>query len=306
MIRQKTLKNSIKCRGVGLHTGKRVNLTLRPAPANKGIVFFRTDVSPTERIAAHCGNVTSTDLSTTIATSPTRPSISTIEHLMSAFKGLGIDNAYVDVDGPEIPIMDGSAGPFVFLIQSAGIVEQDKFKRTVRIKKAYTYKRGDSFIRIEPYNGFKIDYSIDFNHPVFKDKPASVSLDFKSTSYIQDISRARTFGFVDQIEALLKKGLCKGGSVNNAIVIDDYHIVNEDGLRYNDEFVRHKALDCLGDISLFGATILGKITAHKSGHQMNTMLTKCLIADPSLYEVVVSGSEENDFTEVPQTLAMGF
>lgn len=306
MIRQTTLKNSIKCRGVGLHTGKRVNLTLRPAPTNEGIVFFRTDVSPTERIAAHCGNVTSTDLSTTIATSPTRPSVATIEHLMSAFAGLGIDNAYVDIDGPEVPIMDGSAAPFVFLIQSAGKVDQHRLKRVVRVKKPCIYRKDDKFIKIEPYNGFKIDYSIDFNHPVFNDKPASISLDFKDTSYIQDISRARTFGFVDQIEALLKKGLCKGGSVNNAILIDDYHIVNEDGLRYADEFVRHKALDCLGDISLFGATILGKITAHKSGHQMNTMLTKCLIADPSSYEIVINGFEDIDFPEASERLIEAF
>ena len=306
MIRQTTLKNSIKCRGVGLHTGKRVNLTLRPAPTNEGIVFFRTDVSPIERIAAHCGNVTSTDLSTTIATSPTRPSVATIEHLMSAFKGLGIDNAYVDIDGPEVPIMDGSAAPFVFLIQSAGKIEQDKYKRTIRIKKKVEYRVGDKFIRIEPYNGFKIDYSIDFNHPVFNDKPASISLDFKNTSYIQDISRARTFGFVDQIEALLKKGLCKGGSVNNAIVIDDYHIVNEDGLRYADEFVRHKALDCLGDLSLFGSTILGKITAHKSGHEMNTMLTRRLLADGSSYEVVINGFEDTDYPEASERLIEAF
>lgn len=300
MIRQTTIKNSIKCDGIGLHTGKKVRLTLRPAPTNEGIVFFRTDVTPTERIAAHCGNVTSTDLSTTIATSPTRPSISTIEHLMSAFAGLGIDNAYVDVDGPEVPIMDGSSAPFVFLIQSAGKVEQHRFKRVIRVKKQVSCEIEDKWIKIEPYNGFKIDYSIDFNHPVFNNKPASISLDFKDTSYIQDISRARTFGFVDQIEALLKKGLCKGGSVDNAILIDDYHIVNEDGLRYADEFVRHKALDCLGDLSLFGATILGKITAHKSGHQLNTALTKALIADPSSWEIVINGFEDTDFEEAPE------
>lgn len=300
MIKQTTLKNSIKCRGVGLHTGKKVNLTLRPAPTNEGIVFFRTDVSPTERIAAHCGNVTSTDLSTTIATSPTRPSVATIEHLMSAFAGLGIDNAYVDIDGPEVPIMDGSAAPFVFLIQSAGRVKQHQYRRTVRIKKKVKYAMGDKWIKIEPYDGFKIDYSIDFDHPVFNDKPLSVSLDFKDTSYIQDISRARTFGFVDQIEELLKKGLCRGGSINNAILIDKYHIVNEDGLRYSDEFVRHKALDCLGDISLFGASLLGKITAHKSGHQMNTALTKCLIADSTSYDIVSNGLENETHSDAPE------
>ena len=306
MIRQTTLKNSIKCKGIGLHTGKKVSLTLRPAPTNEGIVFFRTDVTPIERIAAHCGNVTSTDLSTTIATSPTRPSIATIEHLMSAFKGLGIDNAYVDIDGPEVPIMDGSSSPFVFLIQSAGKVEQHRYKRTIRIKKKVTYKMDDKWIKIEPYNGFKINYSIDFNHPVFNNKPAAISLDFKDTSYIQDISRARTFGFVDQIEALMEKGLCKGGSVNNAILIDDYHIVNEDGLRYADEFVRHKVLDCLGDISLFGANMLGKITAHKSGHSMNTMLTRRIIADPTSYEIVINGFEDTDFTEASESLVAAF
>ena len=306
MIRQTTLRNSTKCEGVGLHTGKKVTLTLSPAPTNEGIVFFRTDVSPTERIAAHCGNVTSTDLSTTIATSPTRPSVATIEHLMSAFKGLGIDNAYVYIDGPEVPIMDGSSSPFVFLIQSAGKVEQHRYKRTIRIKKKVSYKIDDKWIKIEPYNGFRIDYSIDFNHPVFKNKPAAISLDFKNTSYIQDISRARTFGFVDQIEALMEKGLCKGGSVNNAILIDDYHIVNEDGLRYADEFVRHKVLDCLGDISLFGANILGKITAHKSGHSMNTMLTRRIIADPSSYEIVINGFEDTDFTEASESLVAAF
>ena len=306
MIRQTTLKNSIKCKGIGLHTGKKVSLTLRPAPTNEGIVFFRTDVTPIERIAAHCGNVTSTDLSTTIATSPTRPSITTIEHLMSAFKGLGIDNAYVDIDGPEVPIMDGSSSPFVFLIQSAGKVEQHRYKRTIRIKKKVTYKMDDKWIKIEPYNGFKINYSIDFNHPVFNNKPAAISLDFKDTSYIQDISRARTFGFVDQIEALMEKGLCKGGSVNNAILIDDYHIVNEDGLRYADEFVRHTVLDCLGDISLFGANMLGKITAHKSGHSMNTMLTRRIIADPSSYEIVINGFEDTDFTEASESFVAAF
>jgi UDP-3-O-[3-hydroxymyristoyl] N-acetylglucosamine deacetylase len=292
MIRQNTIKNSIKCKGIGLHSGNSVNLTLHPAPGNEGIVFYRTDVTPHERIAAHGSNVVSTDLSTTIGNGSNRPTISTVEHLMSAFKGLGIDNVYVEVNGPEVPIMDGSAAPFVFLIQSAGILEQLKFKKLIRIKKTITIKDGDKFIRIEPYDGFKIDYSIDFDHPVFKDKPAFISLDFKDTSYIQDISRARTFGFVDQIEALLKKGLIKGGSTKNAILIDDYHIVNEEGLRYTDEFVRHKALDCLGDIGMFGASMLGKITAHKSGHDLNNRLVRALNSDYSAWEIVHNGYKE--------------
>lgn len=292
MIRQNTIKNIIKCRGIGLHSGNSVNLTLRPAPENEGIVFYRTDVTPNERIAAHCNNVVSTDLSTTIGNGANRPTISTVEHLMSAFKGLDIDNAYVDIDGPEVPIMDGSAAPFVFLIQSAGILEQSEFKRLIRIKKTITIEDGDKFIRIEPYNGFRMDYSIDFNHPVFKNKPASISVDFKHTSYIQDISRARTFGFLDQIESLLKKGLIKGASVQNAIVIDDYNIVNEDGLRYVDEFVRHKALDCLGDISMFGASMLGKITAHKSSHGLNNQLVRALASDHSAWEIAHNGFKE--------------
>lgn len=284
MIKQRTLKNEIRATGVGLHTGKKIFLTLRPAPANTGIVFRRIDLDPAVEIEAKAENVGDTTLSTTLVKGDVR--VSTVEHLLSAMAGLGIDNAIVEVSADEVPIMDGSAGPFVFLIQSAGILEQNAAKKFIRIKKEVVVTEDDKVARFKPFDGFKVTFGIDFDHPVFRGRAAKASLDFSSTSFVKEVSRARTFGFVHEIEYLRSKGLAKGGSVNNAVVIDRYRVLNEDGLRYEDEFVKHKVLDAIGDLYLLGYSLIGEFDAYKSGHSLNNRSLRTLIAQTDAWEMV--------------------
>jgi UDP-3-O-[3-hydroxymyristoyl] N-acetylglucosamine deacetylase len=284
MIRQRTLRNAIKATGVGLHTGEKVYLTLAPAPVDSGIVFRRVDLDPVVEIPACAANVGDTTLSTTLVHDGSR--VSTVEHLLSAMAGLGIDNAYVDVSASEVPIMDGSAGPFVFLIQSAGIEEQNAAKKFIRIKRPVTVEDGDKKASFLPFNGFKVSFTIDFDHPVFRDRTAHAEVDFSSTSFVKEVSRARTFGFMHEIEYLRSKGLARGGSVDNAIVVDEYRILNQDGLRYDDEFVKHKVLDAIGDLYLLGYSLIGEFRAHKSGHALNNASLRALIAQPDAWEMV--------------------
>ncbi|UTA48875.1 UDP-3-O-acyl-N-acetylglucosamine deacetylase [Simiduia sp. 21SJ11W-1] len=290
MIRQRTLKNPIRATGVGLHTGEKVYLTLKPAPVDTGIVFRRTDLNPVVEIEAKAANVGDTTLSTTLVKGDVR--VSTVEHLLSAMAGLGIDNAIVEVSASEVPIMDGSAGPFVFLIQSAGIEEQKAAKKFIRIKRPVVVKDGDKVASFLPFDGFKVTFSIDFDHPVFNGRTLNASLDFSSTSFVKEVSRARTFGFMHEIEYLRSKGLAKGGSVDNAIVVDDYRVVNEDGLRYEDEFVKHKVLDAIGDLYLLGNSLIGEFKAHKSGHALNNKSLRQLIAQEDAWEVVTFEDEK--------------
>jgi UDP-3-O-[3-hydroxymyristoyl] N-acetylglucosamine deacetylase len=284
MIRQRTLRNAIKATGVGLHTGEKVYLTLCPAPVDTGIVFRRVDLDPVVEIPGRADNVNETTLSTTLFANGEK--VSTVEHLMAAMAGLGIDNAYVDVSAPEVPIMDGSAGPFVFLIQSAGIEEQNAPKKFIRIKRKVTVEDGDKVASFLPFDGFKVSFTIDFDHPVFRDRTAHADVDFSSTSFVKEISRARTFGFMHEIEYLRSQGLARGGSVDNAIVVDEYRILNQDGLRYDDEFVRHKVLDAIGDIYLLGNSVIGEFRAYKSGHALNNASLRALIAQPDAWEMV--------------------
>jgi UDP-3-O-[3-hydroxymyristoyl] N-acetylglucosamine deacetylase len=295
MIKQRTLKNCIKATGVGLHSGKKVLVTLRPAPAHSGIVFRRIDVTPAVEIPARAENVGDTRLSTSLAKGPVR--IATVEHLLSAFAGLGIDNAYVDVSAPEVPIMDGSAGPFVFLIQSAGIEEQSAPKQFMRIKRPVAVEDGDKWARLEPFDGFKVSFSIDFDHPLFDETIKFAEVDFSTTSFVKEVSRARTFGFLKEVEMLREKDLALGGSLQNAVVIDDYRVLNEDGLRYEDEFVRHKILDAIGDLYLLGHGLIGAFRGHKSGHALNNRLLQRLLADKSAWELV----DYRDEVELPLT-----
>lgn len=290
MIKQRTLKNVIRATGVGLHTGEKIYLTLRPAAVDSGIRFRRVDLDPPVEIAAVEENVGDTRLSTTLSKDDVK--ISTVEHLLSAFAGLGIDNAYVDLSAPEVPIMDGSAGPFVFLIQSAGIEDQSAPKRFIRIKRAVVVKDGDKWARFDPFEGFKVSFIIDFNHPAFKDRTQEVTVDFSTTSFVKEVSRARTFGFMRDLEWLREKNLALGGSLNNAIVVDDYRILNEDGLRYEDEFVKHKVLDAIGDLYLLGHSLIGAFSGHKSGHALNNHLLRTLMADKSAWELVTFDNSE--------------
>ncbi|NJD08286.1 MAG: UDP-3-O-acyl-N-acetylglucosamine deacetylase [Methylococcaceae bacterium] len=291
MIKQRTLKNVIRATGVGLHTGEKVFLTLRPAAANTGIRFRRVDLPEPVVIEATPENVGETMLSTTLVHGDAK--ISTVEHLLSAFAGLGIDNAYVDVSAPEVPIMDGSAGPFVFLIQSAGIEEQDAPKRFIRIKKEVMVEDGDKWAKFEPYDGFKVTFSIDFDHPAFRRDTQVASIDFSTTSFVKEVSRARTFGFMRDIEALRKRRLALGGSMDNAIVVDNYRILNEDGLRYADEFVKHKILDAIGDLYLLGHSLIGCFVGHKSGHGLNNQLLRKLLAEKDAWESVSFTEEKS-------------
>jgi UDP-3-O-[3-hydroxymyristoyl] N-acetylglucosamine deacetylase len=289
MIRQRTLRNAIKATGVGLHTGEKVYLTLNPAPVNTGIVFRRVDLDPVLEIPARAENVGDTTLSTSLVAGDQR--VSTVEHLLSAMAGLGIDNSYIDVSAPEVPIMDGSAGPFVFLIQSAGIEEQNAPKKFIRIKHPVTVEDGDKVASFLPFDGFKVSFTIDFDHPVFHDRTAHAEVDFSSTSFVKEVSRARTFGFMHEIEYLRSKGLARGGSVDNAIVVDEYRILNQDGLRYDDEFVKHKVLDAIGDLYLLGHSLIGEFKAHKSGHALNNASLRALIAQPDAWEMVTFEDE---------------
>lgn len=284
MIRQRTLKNVIRATGVGLHTGDKVYMTLRPAPANTGIVFRRVDLAEPVEVPARPEFVGDTTLSTTLVRDGVR--IATVEHLLSAFAGLGIDNAYVDLSAPEVPIMDGSAGPFVFLIQSAGVEEQAAAKRFIRIKRVVQVEDGDKWARFEPFDGFKVDFAIEFDHPLFKRAAKRAEVDFSTTSFVREVSRARTFGFMRDIEMLRERNLALGGSLDNAIVVDEYRVLNEDGLRYEDEFVKHKILDAIGDLYLLGRSLVGAFRGHKSGHALNNRLLQELLADVDAWEEV--------------------
>jgi len=289
MIRQRTLKNVIRATGVGLHSGKKVYLTLRPAPVDTGVIFCRTDLEPMVLIPARAEHVGDTTLSTTLVKDGVR--ISTVEHLLSAMAGLGIDNAYIDINCAEVPIMDGSAGPFIFLLQSAGIEEQARPKKFIRIKRKVEVRDGDKSAALYPFAGFKVAFTIDFDHPVFRNRTQSAEVDFSSTSFVKEVSRARTFGFMSDIEQLRARDLALGGSVDNAVVVDEYRILNEDGLRYEDEFVKHKILDAIGDLYLLGRSLIGAFTGYKSGHALNNRLLRELLADSSAWEEVTYSDE---------------
>lgn len=284
MIHQRTLKNTIRATGVGLHTGKKVYLTLRPAPVNTGIIFRRTDLDDAVEIPANPENVGDTMLSTTLESNGAR--ISTVEHLLSAMAGFGIDNAYIDVSADEVPIMDGSAGPFVFLIQSAGVVSQSAPKVFIKIKKEVKIEENDKWVRFRPFNGFKVGFKIDFDHPAFNEENTSASIDFSTTSFVKEVSRARTFGFMRDVELLRENNLALGGSLDNAVVVDDYRILNEDGLRYDDECVKHKILDAIGDLYLLGHSLIGEFEGYKSGHDLNNKLLRALKAQADAWELV--------------------
>lgn len=292
MIKQRTLKNVIRATGVGLHTGKKVYLTLRPAPVETGIVFRRIDLDPPVEIKASPENVGDTSLSTTLVSGEAR--ISTVEHLLSAIAGLGIDNAYVDVSAPEVPIMDGSAGPFVFLVQSAGIIEQNAPKKFIRITKAVEIKEEDKWARFDPFDGFKVGFTIDFDHPVFQAGPQKAELDFSTTSFVKEVSRSRTFGFMRDFETLRSKNLALGGSLDNSIAVDDHRILNEDGLRYEDEFVKHKILDAIGDLYLLGHSLIGAFSGYKSGHALNNKLLRQLVSVTDAWEEVTFEDDEEN------------
>jgi len=284
MIKQRTLKNVIRATGVGLHTGKKILLTLRPAPANSGIIFRRIDLDVPVEIEARPDNVGDTMLSTSLVKGDVK--ISTVEHLLSALAGFGIDNAYIDLSSDEVPIMDGSAGPFVFLIQSAGVDEQNAVKRFMRIKERVRVEDNDKWAMFEPFEGFKVGFTIEFDHPMFHDGNCKAEIDFSTTSYVKEVSRARTFGFMRDVELLRKNNLALGGSLDNAIVVDDYRILNEDGLRYEDECVKHKILDAIGDLYLLGHSLIGSFTGFKSGHALNNRLLRELLAKESAWELV--------------------
>jgi UDP-3-O-[3-hydroxymyristoyl] N-acetylglucosamine deacetylase len=289
MVRQRTLRNAIRATGIGLHTGEKVHLTLSPAAVDTGIIFRRVDLEPVVEIPARAQNVGDTQLSTCLMANDQR--VSTVEHLMAAMSGLGIDNACIDVSAPEVPIMDGSAGPFVFLIQSAGIEEQEAPKKFVRVKRKVTIEDGDKVASLLPFDGFKISFTIDFDHPVFRDRSAHAEVDLSGNAFVREISRARTFGFMHEIEYLRSRGLARGGSVENAIVVDDYRILNQEGLRYDDEFVRHKVLDAVGDLYLLGNSLIGEFRAYKSGHALNNAILRALIARPDAWEMVTFEDE---------------
>jgi UDP-3-O-[3-hydroxymyristoyl] N-acetylglucosamine deacetylase len=282
MIKQRTPKKVIQATGVGLHSGEKVLLTLHPAPINTGIIFRRTDLSPVVEIPASYKHVSDTMLCTSLQHQGVK--VATVEHLLSALAGLGIDNAYVDINAPEIPIMDGSAAPFVFLIQSAGIREQSAAKRFIRILKPLRIEENGKYVQFLPYNGYKITFTIDFDHPVFNVRPQTVDFDFSSTSYVKEVCRARTFGFLSDYEKLRESDLAKGGSLDNAVVVDNYRVINEDGLRFDDEFVKHKVLDAIGDLYLLGSGLIGAFEGYKSGHELNNKLLRKLIAEQDAWE----------------------
>lgn len=284
MLRQRTLKTAIRTTGVGLHTGARVELVLRPAGVDTGIVFHRVDLPDAVTLPARAENVGDTRLSSTLRRDGV--SVSTVEHLMSALAGLGIDNLHVDVAGPEIPIMDGSAYPFVYLLQSAGLAEQPAAKRYLRVAAPVEVRDGDKWARFDPFPGFKLDFTIDFPHPVFGSENRHVVVDFAEHSYVKEVARARTFGFMQDVEAMRAAGLALGGSLHNAIVLDETRILNSEGLRFDNEFVRHKMLDAIGDLYLLGHPLIGQYTAYKPGHALNNALARALLAAPDAAQTV--------------------
>ncbi|HEU4773486.1 MAG TPA: UDP-3-O-acyl-N-acetylglucosamine deacetylase [Lysobacter sp.] len=291
MLRQRTLKNVIRATGVGLHSGEKVFLTMRPAPVDAGIVFRRIDLDPVVEIPAKAELVTETTLCTGLSLGPAN--VQTVEHLMSALAGLGIDNAIIDLSAPEVPIMDGSAGPFVFLLQSAGIAEQDAPKRFIRIKQPVEVTDGDKVARFEPYDGFRIGFTVVFKHPAIPDSQSRAEVEFSTVNYIKEVSRARTFGFMRDLEYMRERNLGLGGSMDNAIVLDEFRVLNEDGLRYADEFVRHKILDAIGDLYLAGHAVIGAYEGFKSGHALNNKLVRALLADQSAWDIVSYTDEEH-------------
>lgn len=290
MLKQRTLKKAISATGVGLHNGEKVTLTLRPAVPDTGIIFKRVDLPQPNEIVATPNAVHDTRLCSALEADGVR--VATVEHVMSALAGLGIDNVYVEVDASEIPIMDGSSGPFVFLLQEAGVLEQAASKKFIRVKKTVEVIEGDKWVRFEPYNGFKIDFTIAFNHPVFEQSGNHVVIDFAADSYVKEISRARTFGFMHEVEYLRSNGLARGGSLDNAIVLDEYRVLNVDGLRYDDEFAKHKVLDAIGDLYMLGHPILGAFYAYKSGHALNNQLLRALMQDDSAWEYTTFDAEK--------------
>jgi UDP-3-O-[3-hydroxymyristoyl] N-acetylglucosamine deacetylase len=291
MIKQRTLKTQVKTTGVGLHSGVKVEMTLRPAAAGTGILFRRVDLDPPVDIPVDAYKVTDTRLCSALTMGTAK--IATVEHLMSALAGLGIDNIVIDLTGPEVPILDGSAAPFVFLLQSAGIEELNAPKQFVRILEPIEVKEGDKWVRLSPYDGFRIDFTIDFDHPVFEQSGQVVSVDFDKTSYIREVARARTFGFMHEVEMLRNNNLALGGSLDNAIVMDEFRVLNADGLRYDDEFVKHKVLDAIGDFYMIGKPIIGRLEAHKSGHALNNLLLRALMEKPSAWELVTFDKAED-------------
>ena len=284
MLRQRTLKSAIKTTGVGLHTGARVDLMMRPAAPDIGIVFHRVDLPQPVSIPAHALNVGDTRLSSSLEKDGAK--ISTVEHLMSALAGLGVDNLHIDVAGPELPIMDGSAGPYVFLLQSAGLEEQKARKKYLRIKDPIEVRHDDKWARFEPHHGFVLDFTIDFPHPVFGSETRRVVIDFAEHSYTKEVSRARTFAFMEDVEAMREAGLALGGSLQNAIVLDETRVLNSEGLRYDNEFAKHKVLDAIGDLYLLGHPLIGTYSAFKSGHALNNAVSRALLARPDAWELV--------------------
>lgn len=290
MIKQRTLRSTVRATGVGLHTGAKVAMALRPAPIDTGIVFCRSDLPGNPAIPARATNVTNTTMATVIEHGGAR--VSTVEHLMSALFGLGIDNAFIDVSAEEVPIMDGSAGTFVFLLQQAGIEEQVAAKKYVRVLKAVEVERGDKKVRLEPFNGFKVGFTIEFRHPVFDAAQNTVEVDFGQVSFVREVARARTFGFTQDVEMMRAKGLGRGGSLDNALVVDDFRVLNADGLRMDDEFVMHKALDAVGDLYLLGRPLIGAFHGFKSGHELNNLLVRKLLEDTTAWEEITFDSVE--------------
>ena len=293
MLHQRTLNKPISAAGVGLHTGQRVEITLRPASEDIGIRFRRLDIHPAQEIQANAHNVTDTKLGTTITQNDA--SIMTVEHLLAAFSGLGIDNAYVDIHGPEVPIMDGSAASFILLVELAGIKEQKAPKKFLRIKKNVRVEDNGKFAEFKPYNGYRLSFQIEFEHPMIQNKLTEFTFDFSTLNFLDQISRARTFGFLKEIETLRANNLALGGSLDNAIVLDDYRILNQDGLRFDDELVRHKILDAIGDLYLMGHILVGEFNGFKSGHELNNKLIRKLYADETAWEEV----QESEITDIP-------
>lgn len=285
MLRQRTLKSLVSASGVGLHTGRKVRITLRPAPVDSGILFRRVDLASPVDIPARAELVGEARLASTLIKGDVK--VHTVEHLMSALGGLGVDNAYVDLDAPELPIMDGSASPFVLLIQQAGIEEQSALKKFLRVTRRVEVNNGDKWARLDPYDGYRLSFSIEFRHPVIERTTQAVTVDFAETSYLKEIARARTFGFMHEVEDLRESGLALGGGLDNAVVLDEYRVLNSEGLRFADEFIRHKLLDAIGDLYLLGRPLLGAFTAHKSGHALNNQLLRAALADEAALETVV-------------------
>lgn len=300
MMKQRTLKKEIQATGIGLHSGKKVNMTLRPAPINTGIVFRRVDLDPIVVIPALYENVSDTLLCTSLSNDGVK--VATVEHLLSAFAGLDVTNVFIDLDSDEVPIMDGSAKPFAILIELAGIRKQTAAKRYIRILKPIRVEDKDKYVQFLPYDGYKISFTIDFAHPVFKNKPQSAHFDFSTTSYVKEVSRARTFGFLSDYEKLRESNLAKGGSLDNAVVVDDYRILNEDGLRFEGEFVAHKVLDAIGDLNLLGSSLIGAFEGYKSGHELNNRLLRVLMQTQDAWEYTYFDAEnyQTAFAGIPQ------